>query len=462
MVLPMRNNHANNAHRRLPAPVEGNPNESSQRPALRPYGAQQVHQIPSHPRPQQPAHPMPANAGNAGIRMPRAQSRQVLHELDENPRVLKQRIPRRPPESPAISGTMEADDDLDFGGDDSDAIDLSSMFNDTDDDNVPKYAETSQSPEHDDTVENIDDIPDDELFNEPEPPMPAMHANANTAAPSVPVVAIAAAAPHDEQPIAAAKIADVTADVDKAAPVAAAGNSLLDSLKSKANDFIAKVKSEIGAPDDETDEDNDKPDDEDANRKDETEENRDSSDKSADDENDNPDDKNNDEDKPSVDNNGSIVDKIISILTFPFRLFLWLLRTASSMIRILLSLGSLFTVLLLLWSLFNIPAAFNKSIPSFDSDEGTLTAENVAYNDGMLTFSAKNTSDMIAHAGITGEVKAWKPFHNLPASILAPVKVQSCESVYVDINPGDSKEITLKCSGDTGVWMRPQVHITGE
>ena len=127
-----------------------------------------------------------------------------------------------------------------------------------------------------------------------------------------------------------------------------------------------------------------------------------------------------------------------------------------------MSAASMLTVFALIWLILNIPVALHKSNTDFDNDEGTLTAESVKYDNDSITFTAVNNSDMIAHADITGSVKAWKPFKQIPVSLLAPVKVMDCTSTYVDMNPNESKEITIQCTGDTGLWMRPTVHITGE
>lgn len=220
-------------------------------------------------------------------------------------------------------------------------------------------------------------------------------------------------------------------------------------FKAMLADFKKKIKNEIGDNnDDNADTDTDDSN-EDADKK---------SDKQKPDEND---DDQNPNDKPTIDKKSPLT-LIISIITLPFRILMFTLRTASKLMRIAMSAVSMLTVFALIWLILNIPASLNKSNADFDNDEGTLTAESVKYDNDSITFTAVNNSDMIAHADITGSVKAWKPFKRIPVSLFAPVKVMDCTTSYVDMNPNESKEITIQCTGDTGLWMRPTVHITGE
>lgn len=222
----------------------------------------------------------------------------------------------------------------------------------------------------------------------------------------------------------------------------------VSGFKAMLADFKKKIKNEIGDNNDDTDDSTDDSN-KDADKK---------NDKQKPDEND---DDQKPDDKPTIDNKSPLT-LILSIITLPFKALMFTLRTASKIMRIAMSAVSMLTVFALIWIILNIPVALHTSSADFDNDEGTLTAESVKYDNGSITFTAVNNSDMIAHADITGSVKAWKPFKRIPVSLFAPVKVMDCTTSYVDMNPNESKEITIQCTGDTGLWMRPTVHITGE
>lgn len=218
----------------------------------------------------------------------------------------------------------------------------------------------------------------------------------------------------------------------------------VSGFKAMLADFKKKIKNEIGDNNDDTDDSNDT-----------NENNNDKNDEQK------PDDDQKPDDKPTIDNKSPLA-LILSIITLPFKALMFTLRTASKLMQIIMSAVSMLTVFALIWLILNIPVALHTSSADFDNDEGTLTAESVKYDNGSITFTAVNNSDMIAHADITGSVKAWKPFKRIPVSLFAPVKVMDCTTSYVDMNPNENKEITIQCTGDTGLWMRPTVHITGE
>lgn len=220
----------------------------------------------------------------------------------------------------------------------------------------------------------------------------------------------------------------------------------VSGFKAMLADFKKKIKNEIG-------------DNNDDNADTDTDDSNEDADKKSDEQK--PDDDQKPDDKPTIDNKSPLA-LILSIITLPFKALMFTLRTASKLMQIALSAVSMLTVLALIWLILNIPVALHTSSADFDNDEGTLTAESVKYDNGSITFIAVNNSDMIAHADITGSVKAWKPFKRIPVSLFAPVKVMDCTTSYVDMNPNESKEITIQCTGDTGLWMRPTVHITGE
>lgn len=235
---------------------------------------------------------------------------------------------------------------------------------------------------------------------------------------------------------------DDSSDDDKESKPSVSG------FKAMLADFKKKIKNEIG---DNNDDNADTDTDDDSNEDIKKDEQK-------------PDDNDNDQkpdDKPTIDNKSPLT-LILSIIALPFKALMFTLRTASKLMQIAMSAVSMLTVFALIWLILNIPVALHTSSADFDNDEGTLTAESVKYDNGSITFTAVNNSDMIAHADITGSVKAWKPFKRIPVSLFAPIKVMDCTTSYVDMNPNESKEITIQCTGDTGLWMRPTVHITGE
>lgn len=500
--------HANNAVRRPQPPLRGplnennNANMHNQPPLKMPRNMNANHNVNNMNGNQRmvqngsflTSNPNPERRENVALR--RNVGRKELNKLEQNPRILRTDIPQVTPSNTKIQNTM-IDDNLDFGADD-DAIELGEIDMNSnqmlppsntpppdyyDDENDDENETSSYDDDMDDNIDydahqdnanNIDNMSDDELFNDSEKPASAsshdisLKPSVNASTPPVPSIPSAIPVPQPNPEIPDVNINNVSKDdgntpeankddsENKKAPL----SSLMNVFKSKANDFIRKAKNEIGddsQPDDENeDDDKDSKDEQSDELKNDPEnDSNNNEDKDKEEKRDNP-------DKPSVNRNNGIVNMIVSTITLPFRMLLFVFNTATQLIRIMLSLVSALTVFILIWLICNIPAAMNQSVPSFDTDEGTLTAKEVSYDDNMITFKAENSSDMIAHAGITADVKAWKPFKKIPVSIFAPVQVQSCESTYVDINPGESKEITLKCTGDSGLWMRPQVHLTGE
>lgn len=391
-------------------------------------------------------------------------NRQMMDSLDENPRILKNRIERTDTDDNHMI-TDAQPEELDFG--DGDVVDLDDLIDDRE---TPQY-----EGGFDDIDENPvpDDIDDELQYDENEPPddyddtqessagMPAMDSNI----PPAPIPAMGMSAmPKPQAPAMKPDAGGTTPDdndesnennaenKDEPAIIGTSGD-----LKSLLASFMAKIRSEIG--------DNAKNDDDDQDDADEQQDENYDPDDNKKNNGKNPDDENNDDekkDKPSVDKSHGVLNLVISGLMLPFRLILFAFNTATTLIRIAMSAISVLMVFIIIWLIMNIPSALKNTQPSFDTDEGTLTAENIDYNDGKLTFNAVNDSDMIAHAGITAEVKTWKPFAKLPASLFTPESSGSCSSTYVDMNPNDSKQITLECKDVTGFWERPVIHMTGE
>lgn len=385
-------------------------------------------------------------------------NRQMMDSLDENPRILKNRIERTDPDDNHMM-TDAQPEELDFG--DGDVVDLDDLIDDRE---TPQYDggfdDIDENPVPNDIDDELqddeDELPDDyDDTQESSADMPAMDSNM----PSAPIPAMGMSAmPKPPAPSMKSDAGVLTPDdndesnenaenEDEPAIIGTSGD-----LKSLFASFMAKIRSEIG--------DNAKNDDDDQDDEDEQQDENHNTDDNKKNDGKNPDDEK--KDKPSVDKSHGIPNLIISVLMLPFRLILFAFNTATTIIRIAMSAISVLMVFIIIWLIMNVPSALNNTQPSFDTDEGTLTAENIDYNDGKLTFNAVNDSDMIAHAGITAEVKTWKPFAKLPASLFAPESSGSCSSTYVDMNPNDSKQITLECKDVTGFWERPVIHITGE
>lgn len=488
---------------------------NSQRVALKPV--ERMHQPPKVSL--KPASSIGNNATN------KIKAEKVLHKLDENPRQLHANIPRMQPENTKLDDDLQQMDDELLGDEDvvdlEDLIDTehttpeysyeSDAFNtpvpdngfdddnessDTDelDDALPEdsldnayndyNADNEQSYDSDDTDDNddyIDDVSDessddyyddnddyiDDIDNdtdsddyldddsdtneesydddyiadtddELEPSLQdntANNVNNNNTDSNV------STTPDNSisEPSDTTTNDDSSEDDNESKPTAS-------SFKAMLADFKKKIKNEIG-------------DNNDDNADTDTDDSNEDADKKSDEQK--PDDDQKPDDKPTIDNKSPLA-LILSIITLPFKALMFTLRTASKLMQIIMSAASMLTVFALIWLILNIPVALHTSSADFDNDEGTLTAESVKYDNGSITFTAVNNSDMIAHADITGSVKAWKPFKRIPVSLFAPVKVMDCTTSYVDMNPNESKEITIQCTGDTGLWMRPTVHITGE
>lgn len=157
----------------------------------------------------------------------------------------------------------------------------------------------------------------------------------------------------------------------------------------------------------------------------------------------------------------SIIKLIMGILTIPFKILKAIFITGSIIIRVVFSLSSLIVLYVIVWLCFNVPLAVNTNIMSFDEDEGTLSAQNISYKNNSIILTAANNSDMISHANVSGKVYGWKPFSNIPSSLIISDTVQTCSAVDIDLNPGESKQITLSCSGTSGIWMRPSLILEG-
>lgn len=127
--------------------------------------------------------------------------------------------------------------------------------------------------------------------------------------------------------------------------------------------------------------------------------------------------------------------------------------------RRLYVIGSIIACLFGVWTVPNLHAAFNPSSSSFDENEGTVKVADPKYADNHVSFKATNDSDMIAHISVKGMVKAWSPRPMWPSSLFAPRTIMGCGQTSMDINPGESKTITMECHGGDGIWKRPAIEV---
>lgn len=498
--------HASTPSQRLQA-------NNSQRVALKPV--ERMHQPPKVSL--KPASSIGSNATN------KIKAEKVLHRLDENPRQLHANIPRMQPENTKLDDDLQQMDDELLG--DEDVVDLEDLIDtehttpeysyesdafdtpvpddgfddnnessDTDelDDALPEdsldnaYNDYEQSYDSDDTDDNddyIDDVSDessDDYYDDNDDYIDDIDDGTDSDDDYLDDDSDTNEESYDDDYIADTNdelepsLQDDTDDnvnnnntdsnvntthdnsiISEPSDTTTNDDSSEDDNESKQTasgfkamlaDFKKKIKNEIG-------------DNNDDNADTDTDDSNEDADKKSDEQK--PDDDQKPDDKPTIDNKSPLA-LILSIITLPFKALMFTLRTASKLMQIIMSAASMLTVFALIWLILNIPVALHTSSADFDNDEGTLTAESVKYDNGSITFTAVNNSDMIAHADITGSVKAWKPFKRIPVSLFAPVKVMDCTTSYVDMNPNESKEITIQCTGDTGLWMRPTVHITGE
>lgn len=489
---------------------------NSQRVALKPV--ERMHQPPKVSL--KPASSIGSNATN------KIKAEKVLHKLDENPRQLHANIPRMQPENTKLDDDLQQMDDELLGDEDvvdledlidtehttpeysyeSDAFNtpvpdngfdddnessdtdelddalpedsLDNAYNDYDTDNEQSY-DSDDTDDNDDYIDDVSDESSDDYYDDNDDYIDDidndtdsddyLDDDSDTNEESYDDDYIADTDDELEPSLQDNTANNVNNDSNDSNVNTAPDNSIIsepsdpttnddsseDDKESKPTvsgfkamlaDFKKKIKNEIG-------------DNNDDNADTDTDDSNEDTDKKSDEQK--PDDDQKPDDKPTIDNKSPLT-LIFSIITLPFKALMFTLRTASKLMQIIMSAVSMLTVFALIWLILNIPVALHTSSADFDNDEGTLTAESVKYDNGSITFTAVNNSDMIAHADITGSVKAWKPFKRIPVSLFAPVKVMDCTTSYVDMNPNESKEITIQCTGDTGLWMRPTVHITGE
>lgn len=163
--------------------------------------------------------------------------------------------------------------------------------------------------------------------------------------------------------------------------------------------------------------------------------------------------------KPQRHTNGK---GLSNILLAPVHMVMSTIRGLSKILRIILSLSGLVFLIVVAWLIFNIIPAVSNTSAQYTHDEGNVSVSSLSYANNKVSFSVDNESDMIAHISATASVKAWKPSISRISSIISPIDVMSCQSQSADLMPEESKTITLSCSGEQGIWMRPIVKVNNQ
>lgn len=141
----------------------------------------------------------------------------------------------------------------------------------------------------------------------------------------------------------------------------------------------------------------------------------------------------------------------------PWRLLIGLFRTAGKLVRIAVSLAGVFTVLLVVWLVLNVPVAMNHTATNTTAaDEGSVTVAAADYHDGRVNVELRNGGDMIAHVHATVRLYAWAP--RSVGTLLAPRQTAECELGSADIDPGADRTFTVECPA-VGHWVRPRVVV---
>ena len=141
----------------------------------------------------------------------------------------------------------------------------------------------------------------------------------------------------------------------------------------------------------------------------------------------------------------------------PWRLLIGLFRTAGKLVRIAVSLAGVFTVLLVVWLVLNVPVAINHTAANTTAaDEGSVTVAAVDYHDGRVNVELRNGGDMIAHVHAAVRLYAWAP--RSAGTLLAPRQTAECELGSADIDPGADRTFTVECPA-VGHWVRPRVVV---
>lgn len=162
--------------------------------------------------------------------------------------------------------------------------------------------------------------------------------------------------------------------------------------------------------------------------------------------------------------NNPVLKILKPIIALPLGAMRLVLRVLSVCFHGVYAIISSLGTILVLWAICNIPSVILNNSADFDQDEGTTTVSNIKYDSktGRIDAKITNSSDMIAHVDVGGELVSWQTFAKLPFSLFLPQQTGQCSNVTISqINPDETRNITIQCSNAQGVWVRPKVVMKG-
>lgn len=162
--------------------------------------------------------------------------------------------------------------------------------------------------------------------------------------------------------------------------------------------------------------------------------------------------------------NNPVLKILKPIIALPLGAIRLVLRVLSVCFHGVYAIISSLGTILVLWVICNIPSIMLNTSADFDQDEGTTTVSNIKYDGktGRIDAKIANSSDMIAHVDVGGELVSWQPFAKLPFSLFLPQRTGQCSNITISqINPDETRNITIQCSNAQGIWVRPKVVMKG-
>lgn len=162
--------------------------------------------------------------------------------------------------------------------------------------------------------------------------------------------------------------------------------------------------------------------------------------------------------------NNPVLKILKPIIALPLGAMRLVLRVLSVCFHGVYAVISSLGTILVLWAVCNIPSVMLNTSADFDQDEGTTTVSNIKYDSktGRIDAKITNSSDMIAHVDVGGELVSWQPFTKLPFSLFLPQQTGQCSNITINqINPDETRNITIQCSNAQGIWVRPKVVMKG-
>lgn len=162
--------------------------------------------------------------------------------------------------------------------------------------------------------------------------------------------------------------------------------------------------------------------------------------------------------------NNPVLKILKPIIALPLGAIRLVLRVLSVCFHGVYAIISSLGTILVLWAICNIPSIMLNTGADFEQDEGTTTVSNIKYDGktGRIDAKIANSSDMIAHVDVGGELVSWQPFAKLPFSLFLPQQTGQCSNITISqINPDETRNITIQCSNAQGIWVRPKVVMKG-